>query len=40
MACMDCTDKKEIADSFDSYFVSVGEQNNANIERHRYIKKM
>ena len=31
----DCTDKKQIADSFNSFFVSVGEQNNANIERHR-----
>ena len=32
---LDCTDKKQIADSFNSFFVSVGEQNNANIERHR-----
>ena len=32
---LDCTDKKQIADSFNAFFVSVGEQNNANIERHR-----
>ena len=32
---LDCTDKKQIADSFNTFFVSVGEQNNANIERHR-----
>ena len=32
---LDCTDKKQIADSLNSFFVSVGEQNNANIEIHR-----
>ena len=32
---LDCTDKKQIADNFNAFFVSVGEQNNANIERHR-----
>ena len=32
---LDCTDKKQIADSFNAFFVSVGKQNNANIERHR-----
>ena len=32
---LDCTDKKQIANKFNSFFVSVGEQNNANIERHR-----
>ena len=32
---LDCTDKKQIADSFNSFFVSVGEQNNANIETPR-----
>ena len=32
---LDCTDKKQIPNSFNSFFVSVGEQNNANIERHR-----
>ena len=32
---LECTDMKEIADSFNLFFVSVGEQNNANINRHR-----
>ena len=32
---MECTDKKEIADSFNSFFVSIGEQNNVNVERHK-----
>ena len=31
---LECTDKKEIADSFNSFFVSIGEQNNVNVERH------
>ena len=32
---LECTDKKEIADSFNSFFVSIGEQNNVNVERHK-----
>ena len=32
---LDCTYKKQIADSFNAFFVSLGEQNNANFERHR-----
>ena len=32
---LECTDKKEIANSFNSFFVSIGEQNNANVERHK-----
>ena len=32
---LDCTDKKQIADSLNSFFVSVGKQNNGNIGRHR-----
>ena len=32
---LNCTDKKEIANSFNSFFVSIGEQNNANVERHK-----
>ena len=34
---LDCTDKKQIADSFNSFFISVGEQNNANIETPRIV---
>ena len=30
-----CTDKKDIANSFNPFFVSIGEQNNANVERHK-----
>ena len=32
---LDCTDNKQITDSFNSFFVSVGEPNNANIAGHR-----
>ena len=30
-----CTDKKDIANSFNPFFVSIGEQNNANVERQK-----
>ena len=33
---LDCTDKKQIADNFNALIVSVGEQNNANIERSHF----
>ena len=32
---LECTDKKKIANSFNSFFVSIGEQNNATVERHK-----
>ena len=32
---LECTDKKEIANSFNAFFVSIGEQNNTNVERHK-----